>query len=93
MIRTGIAGSGILAVCAGGFAAFTTIYAAWEHNPQQVFHSATHVNWAGLGLIGVAWFITVGFSVFILLAAGVLAVRGFRHWLESETEPRDSGRQ
>ena len=40
---------------AGGF----MMSAAWQHNPQSVFHSDGYIAWADLLGIGAGWFMVI----------------------------------
>jgi len=61
----------VLALVAAGVATA----AAWQHNPQQEFHSASSVNWGGLFVVAASWFAPV-YSVALLLARPVAGLVG-----------------
>ncbi len=77
-------GWSIACLCAA-IVGFGAAYAAWQHNPQQEFHSATHVSWLELSLIWFSWFLVAatvlgGVASTCMIAAyklfGLFRIRG-----------------
>jgi len=49
----------VVAVLLGFLAGNAAVYAAWQHNPQQEFHSIETINWFELSMIWFSWFLIV----------------------------------
>jgi len=58
--------AGLSLVPAIAVAAFV-MYAAWQHNPQEVFHERGRVFWGPWLTIGASWFVAVFFPCLFLL--------------------------
>jgi len=48
-----------VAVLVGFLAGSVAVYAAWQHNPQQEFHSPETIKWIELSMIWFSWFLIV----------------------------------
>ena len=58
--------------------ASAALSAAWDHNPQLVYHAPGYVNWGALAWIGAAWFTVAAGPTAALLATIVLVARRWR---------------
>jgi len=54
----------IIAFIFGMIASLFMIYIAWQHNPQQEFHTENLIYWNNLIPIGLSWLIAVSGTTF-----------------------------
>jgi hypothetical protein len=59
-----------ICVVAAAIAALA-MYAAWNHNPQLVFHENGVIHWGAWLAVGISWFATIA-GVPCIIALGVL---------------------
>jgi hypothetical protein len=60
-------------------AATAATSAAWLHNPQSEFHSASSVNWGGLFVVASGWFAPVYAGALLVARPVAGLVTGARH--------------
>ncbi len=51
------------------------LYAAWQHNPQQEFHSPDHINWRYFSILFGAWYLVCLLIFGLLFSALTLLLR------------------
>jgi hypothetical protein len=67
------------AAIVGSTAGFVAVYAAVQHNPQEMFvRSGGAVDYTALGLIFCSWFLPVSMVAAVVFALIGWAVRGLR---------------
>jgi len=54
----------IIAFVLGLVGSLFMMYIAWQHNPQQEFHTENLIHWNNLIPIGLSWFIAVSGAIF-----------------------------
>jgi hypothetical protein len=64
-----VIGSIVAGVALGLFWGATMMYAAWQLNSQQEFHSGSHVEWLSWLSVGLSWFVVIAAPVSVLLMA------------------------
>jgi hypothetical protein len=61
-----------VALLFGIFGGCLMVMAAWDHNPQNVFHDDARIAYADLFKIFVSWFMIVGFYIFLSEVIGAI---------------------
>jgi hypothetical protein len=56
--------------------------AAWDHNPQEVYHSAAGIAWGAWLAIGIGWFLALWLPLMVLAIGIWFAARRGRVQIE-----------
>ncbi|TOH03350.1 hypothetical protein CGI90_24570 [Vibrio parahaemolyticus] len=66
--------AGLLSFCLRCFVGFVILYAAWQHNPQNQYHSGSHIDFGYLAGLWLFWCVgaTLAFMPVIWLIAKIL---------------------
>lgn len=61
-----------ISLCVGLCVSITMMYIRWKHNPQQEFHSNTHIDLVHFLGIGAGWVVVVSVTVFLITVLPII---------------------
>ncbi|WP_435237271.1 hypothetical protein ACR30L_06790 [Psychromonas sp. PT13] len=70
-----------IAIAFGFVVGCFVIYSAWQHNPQQAYHSAEKIEWINLSLLGLIWWLIISTIVGgITSVCSIIGHKIYRHF-------------